>query len=210
MQESAQEQPGEVEQLVDTKRRMAYAEIAEIIGGEVTAERVAGVINLLNSGHIVHGIKTRAGGENVNQQGVLRKTPEGGRISCWTSGLNVFFNSMNGGDMKTFDTTFFHYAHAGDSMIIAITNTELLAGLGVEVQFVKDAYASLTVELPRDKMALLRVINPPENSESIERVQALERAMFQLLERVLTGGYQGGELIELDLSTSEVSRQVVS
>lgn len=210
MQESAQEQTGGVEQLVDTKRRMAYAEISEIIGGEVTAERVAGVINLLNDGHIVHGIKTNAGAENVNQQGIMPKTPEGGRISCWTSGMNVFFSSMSGGDMKTYDTTFFHYAHAGDGMNIAITNTELLAGLGAEAQFVKDAYASLTVELPRDKMALLRVINPPENSESNERVQALERAMFQLLEIVLIGGYQGGELIEFDLSTNELRRSVVS
>lgn len=68
-----------LEQLRTNSKDSFYNLASELIGGNVTPEKVKGVVDFLNEGrHIVHGIKDYGKLKDIDRKGVLPLTPEGG------------------------------------------------------------------------------------------------------------------------------------
>jgi len=176
---------------------------AEVIGGGISPRRVRRIIDLSNEGkHLIHGVKRDKDFESIKREGILNLTPEGGRVSYWTSGLRMFGILNNGFTLSTRDSTFFDYAHSRSLdphktfMTIAITNEQELNKIK-QFLFKEDGYITIDTAVPADRLALLRVeLSWEENLLSLrEKAQTAEQIMFTLLEKVLLKGYKAGELI---------------
>jgi hypothetical protein len=177
--------------------QLLYEQIAQTIGGEVTPVRVERLIKgLREGGHYVHGIKEVKLKPKILESGILPLTPEG-RASYWTTGRSVFGYLVGKDKLQSYDTTFFHYAHARDegskrlTMLVAITNGDFLSQLGIELS---GEYVRIKEPVPRGSIALLEV-ELPIIEKGRASSQKAEQAMFGLLEKVVSRGYKGGDII---------------
>lgn len=190
-----------------TREGQFYSHVAEMIGGDVTPERVRRVVERLNSGkQLVHGIFRGQALSRIEREGIRPITPEGGYVSDWTTGMRVFGHPEARGPIAKggYDTSFFHYAHThseelGDvQMSMAMTNADLLQEMGA-VYFMKNSMVELPFPVPREKMALLLVEIQGGRRDQTSR-QTLEQTMFGLLEEVLEKSYRGGEAFRRTVS----------
>jgi len=176
---------------------------------DVTEDRILSIIDESNSGqHIFHGVKRRSLISSVDSHGVLPLTPEGGFISCWTSGSEIF-GHLEGPERKVslYGSTFSDYGHSfpefdqiqnlsDEEMCIAITNGGLMEKhVGRKGQISHNETAHLNFPIPRQAMCLLRVklIRKEAGRPSCLNRRILERQMIKLMEKTLSQGYQGGE-----------------
>ncbi|MCL4353034.1 hypothetical protein M1615_01015 [Patescibacteria group bacterium] len=179
---------------------------ASIIGQEVSPAAVRRIIDISNQGgHLFHGIKGYSSLESVRRLGILPFTPEGGYVSFWTSGFQIFGSSLEDpSPSHTYDTTFFHYGHAYDpsrerrAMLIALTNIRELERLGLDTKTVrsKNAYAAIGIPLPRNSIVLLRAETSLENKEDSPKI---EKTMLELIEKTLVSGYELGSELSVEL-----------
>lgn len=177
-------------------------EIAKIIGGNVSGERIRRVIKLSNTGgQMLHGIKRYESLERIQKEGILPLAPEGGYASYWSLGNRIFWSSVSSsGRINTYDTTFFDYGHnrgkqERSGMIIAITNGNDLQKIG-PVELKEDSLVHINFPIPRAKIYLIQVnLEGRRHTSSTprERAQALEQEMFRLIEESLVEGYKSGE-----------------
>lgn len=185
---------GAIERAYKTEPKLSYDSlyhnIASQIGDSVSPKRVEDVVNMSNGyGHIVHGVRSSQSLKSVKTEGIKPLTPEGGFISCWTSGTRIFAGSTKETPLQFFDTTFFHYAPSYDRrkgisrMVMALTNPDLIKREDIVVA---NNQVDLKTRVPRDEMALLIVEG--------NRKHNIKSTMFDLLESTMKSGYLGGEL----------------
>ena len=187
--------------------------VADIVGGNVTADRVREIIARANTGeHIFHGVKRERYMNGVMKKGIKPFTPEGrlqGRSSDWTSGIHLF-GSRGKNSVISQGSGFFEYAHSYSEMPnktfmnMAVTNRRALQKcLGEIVLFEPDrSQIELYFDIPREAMHLLRaVVSHPPVPEKAYRLsrqfgQKAEQVMFELLEKAMVKGYEpGGESV---------------
>ena len=163
--------------------------VSEILGGSISPQRIKCLIDASNNqGFIFHGIKNDSKLPEIEDQGILPLTPEGGYISFWTIGESLFGTKILGGRISTFDSTFFHYALSKSkteenslSMNIAVTKVGL-----IEPSQPKQLNTQLTFNYPilRNQFALLHVQEKIKNKQAIgDTRQELQEKMFCLLEQ---------------------------
>lgn len=175
--------------------RKISAYIGTCIGG-VAEEEVFDVIeNIDTKGYLVHGIKDETDYGDVKEHGILPLTPEGVHIggggsgSFWTSGVRVFHEGKeNFTGMSTYDTSFFHWAHARNTppetsiMNLALTSIDRLrrAGVYIPPSEQKSGYLSISAPIPASDLALLKVIVhtgsaklSPREIDKLEKEQCL-------------------------------------
>ena len=158
-------------------------QVAEILGGDVTPEQIEALIEASNrNGIIFHGIHDSAKIPNIERQGILPLTPEGGFVSYWSLGKPLFATNTSRG-LTTYDSTFFHYAPNGrtngekkPSMNIAATQLKLVKP-GVQVP--PNQQVTIDRAVPRSDLALLKVSGHVNGRSAQVR-------MFELLEEVVT------------------------
>ena len=194
--------------------------VVDIIGGDVTTDRVREVVAHANAGgHMFHGIKRQKNMDGVIEKGVRTMTPEGwrpGSCSNWTSGRNLF----GGGEknMCSQGSGFFDYAHSyyegrdRSFMNMAITNRWALKNiLQEDVLFEPDrSNIELYFDVPREAMHLIRtkILHPsvPKNRYDLSRQfgQRAEQVMFELLEKAMLEGYEPGGETFAQLAVREI------
>lgn len=173
--------------------------IARTIGGPVTPSRVDHVLRLLNNHHLVHGIKDHSHLARIQTQGILPLTPEGGQVSFWTTREGVFGYLTSKGELQTYDTSFFHYAHSANPpsnrvvMNLAITNRHLLNLHHITHQ--PGSYCTINHPVPRHAIALIQVSIPRQALPARQLGQLVEQQLFLALESALIHGYTPGDTI---------------
>lgn len=178
-------------------------EIASYIGDPNLAEVAAQVIAAFHErGIIAHGIKRAASVGTVAVHGVLNNCPDGGKMqSYWTSGRRVFLSEGTPyTPMRTFDTTFFHYAVGG----IALTSIDELRNIGIAPSGPTD-HATITIDHPVPVSAIDLILVPSialaENmSDASARAhrQQLERSLILELAQIARHGIRPGTVHEVD------------
>ncbi len=164
-------------------------DVAKTIGGQISPQRIAAVIELSNQRScIAHGIKRSYAIGMVAKEGVKPLTPEGGQVSFWTSGSRIFRSSLGNTPLGYYDTTFFQYAHSRDdrsqerTMAIALTNRLVLERLGLHVKIPSNSTVTIHAIVPPEALHLLIV------KQKLDSTQPLQPVMFDLLEDVLRQG----------------------
>lgn len=189
-----------------------FEAIARTIGGSVTADRVEKVIDLTNEYHFIfHGIKSEINVQAVLNNGVAPLTPESGRSSHWTTGWRLFVSDPNY-SLCTFDTTFFHYGHSNSDgratyMTIVVSNQQAISPI-YPVKIAPNSELTIPVHVPRDLIHVLRIQlhhGGVEMADILPRQwgQLAEQNMFDLVERVVTGGFTPGNLTIAESPNSE-------
>lgn len=100
---------------------------------------------------LYHGIKEQKVLENIIRKGIEPKTPEEGYTSCWSTGLRLFVNSniLPITDMHTYNTPFFHYAHAVSDpnisrMQLAVTDQSTLSATGIKFKWINNSQINIS------------------------------------------------------------------
>lgn len=174
------------------------AKVAEVIGGNISPDRVQSLIDISNDkGFVFHGIRLASKLPFIQAEGILPLTPEGGRVSFWTIGEPLFGWLKYSNDLSTFDTTFFHYAPSSiqdngpRSMNIAVSQLEIL---GLEMME-KSVNAQLKTHkiVPSSEIMLAQAQGDREPNRSVLNSNQVQ--MFELLEYIVGGGFEPGTTI---------------
>lgn len=203
----------DVSNLDASKYDTASEMTAQYIGSEsITPQRVKEVILEANKkGLVFHGMKFQKEYENLLKNGVENRTPEGGNLSYWATGRNLF-NNGGTGSFATYNTSFFHYAPAMDapkdrySMVIVITDKNKLKEKNVKGadEIPMDKEITISDVVPADAICVLRVTahkDPPHSSR--KDAQRVEQEMFRLIEKVVHEGLKPGTVIDIDLDKNK-------
>lgn len=173
--------------------------IAAEIGGDIIPTRLLELIVTLNNGHyLVHGIKREKDVAKVRKEGIAPLTPEGGMVSYWNSGKEIF-GTGNGTGMRTLNSTFFNWAHSQSEGPVLTMNMALTTAEQAHVRFRPDAEVTIPFSVPPDSFHLLRVeVDRTQFPDTTRRqlAQRAEQAMFSLLERAASGNLpRGGQTV---------------
>lgn len=160
-----------------------YGKVAESLGKGISAERVLELARATTAGeHIVHGVKYAEAVDKIASDGIKPLTPEGGWVSYWTSGLRMFTATDNpNSSLFGYDSSIFQYTNKA----IILTNRDLLSKCGISFSRWDGQAVTIDKAIPRRAVALLGI--KPGLGKNIPR------AAFELLEKVIRGGYKGGE-----------------
>ncbi len=170
--------------------------------GDVSPDIVREVIESSNAeGYMFHGVKDDRLYNAVLGDGVKPLTPEGGYASFWTSGHRLFSHGKY--VLRTYDTSFFHYAHSGhtekgrSSMTLAIAKqSDLEEACLVNCSFEQDGYIKIPRRVPRELLHIIRIEIEYVGGKGTarQRAQEKERVLLYALHEVLTTGYEPGGL----------------
>lgn len=186
--------------LLDIER--AFAEkVAQTIGGDVTADRVANFLKQASEkGLLFRGIKSRKRSEQAIKEGVLPSAPDGGKMASWWAFDQYIFaypSSMIQG-MFGLDSPFFHYSHWSDSdasgFSLAITSKESASKHGI---IEHTGQAEITEPLNPQLIQFIQIVKPLTNPSELSRStgQTLEQKAFEFMEKIAAGGPQFGSVI---------------
>lgn len=151
----------------------------------------------------VHGIRKEASIDRVAETGVEPNCPDVYPTgSFWTSGNRVFFSGDPEDPMSTFDTSFFHYAHAKSrqsdkiTMAAALTTREAIQSAMSDWndrQF-DSGYFALHKTMPPDKLHLVVVQNERLDGTEIPRINTIliQHRMLSALVNVAVHGIELG------------------
>lgn len=167
--------------------------IAEICGSDPSI--VLEILRLSEEHrNIYHGIKHRRLLPNVLESGIEPRTPSGGYVSFWTSGLRLFINrdDLPITSIHTMDTSFFEYAHTSyqaDSchMQLAVSDIKTLERKGINVEWRNDSQMTISQSVGPDSFSLLNLIleHPKINDSNYHEVRRYgmlaENAFMEIL-----------------------------
>jgi len=166
-----------------------YQQIADLIGGDVTAERVQRLISKANEQKLLfHGVKDRKSFPSILEEGILNNCHDGGEYeSFWTSGLSLFVSEVSqSGRINTYDTSFFHYGHR----TLAVTSTPLIQAVtGREVQHRADHQHTVPFVVPPSALGII-VVDTDGWDSSRETGMKMEQALFSALEDIAERGIE--------------------
>lgn len=180
---------------LELESNVLYAVIADVIGGQITPQRVEQLISVAKSeGFLLHGVKSRSSLGTIRERGILPLTPEGGYVSYWTCGERIFISARSGSIGMFFDTPFFNYSHSrstgektGDTMILALANKSSLQKLTRANIGPSSDVVMIDSPVPREYIMLLVVEGP--------NAKVTQQSMFGLLEDTCNKGYKPGSEI---------------
>ena len=165
-----------------------WDKVAEIIGGEVTVDRLLRLAQALDEGqHIGHGVKEAEVLERIKEEGIIANSH--GKVSFWAFGSGIFTPREYRNPVDSlYDSPFFNYGHSRKPkghMVIALTRRDLLGEIINGEEPRPDYSVTLGTTVPRERFVLLHVVGGSDREQ--------ERAMFELLEEAVEKGYAGGE-----------------
>ena len=164
-------------------------QIADLIGGDVTAERVRNLISKANEQQLLfHGVKDRKSFPSILEEGILNNCHDGLEYeSFWTAGMSLFVSEVSrSGRINTYDTSFFHYGHR----TLAVTSAPLIQVVtGREVQHRADHQHKVPFVVPPSALGII-VVDTDGWDSSRETGRKMEQALFSALEDITERGIE--------------------
>ena len=170
-------------------------QVAELIGGDITEERVTNLIKKSNELQLVfHGIMRRTSREGVIEKGILPITPEGGFVSFWNTGTGLFYHGTTLNDkIQTLDSSFFNYVPHS----LAVSSKSVIEStLGTTLDYQPNGQLTIPKIIPPEALELI-FVDLDENIDITGRArgQKIEQTMFTSLEEVIRDGLKPGTIV---------------
>lgn len=150
---------------------------SELMGGGLRDEVIDYIDTARHSGLCMHGIKNAVRNlPNIKRNGVENKTPEGGNVSFWSTGFQIFHTSKVDLSFFGYDTPFFHYSigreNGGVIRALATTTLNALQDAGLHYEPTSgnlDRQITVAETVPVHLIELYTGIYPshPESSRDI-------------------------------------------
>jgi hypothetical protein len=186
----------------ELRSKNRFTEIATIIGGDVSSDRVEHVVSeAIKQQLFFHGSK----GQHKNSISVNGVQPNSGGKSFWTTGEKLFIGQvLPSGKIQTQTSTFFDYAA---ELLIVTDLSQVNSNISSAIQFPPHSVQTFGYTIPSDAISYLyleRVGNMDDSSiEDLseqerfalyrQRGQKREQAMFRLIEKVIGEGFKPGK-----------------
>ncbi len=182
-----------------------YGEISSAIGYNFP-DLIEDIVKTANEKKMLfHGIKRPHYAEKIRRQGVKPLTPEGGPLSFWSTGLEMFHPMI--------DSAFFRWSGEFDperpdicERNLAVTEYAVLEEFIEKLpQFKEDGYCTIPETVPYDAIALINVKIehlPTEDHYQARRIgQEAEKLLLKGVMGQVYGKLAAGTTIEFHLET---------